>query len=633
MLHTISRQRATFIFIITLLCFIGLFSPVQGRAADLPDRAEVQSQLNTLNKQKELTPQDKLVQQDLTQTLETLDKIERIKSETAQLRQQVEQAPAKLRQAVESLNNLSDVPNDEATRKTLSTLSLRQLESRVTQTLDDLQNAQNDLATYNSQLVSLQTQPERVQNAMFNASQQLQQIRNRLNGTSVGDETLRPTQQVLLQAQQALLNAQIEQQRKSLEGNTILQDTLQKQRDYVTAWSNRLEHQLQLLQEAVNSKRLTLTEKTAQEAVTPDETARIQANPLVKQELDINHQLSEKLIQATENGNQLVQRNIQVKNWLDRALQSERDIKEQISVLRGSLLLSRILYQQQQTLPSADELQDMTNRIADLRLEQFEVNQQRDALFQSDAFVAKLEEGHSSEVNDEVHAALLEVIDMRRELLDQFNKQLGNQLMMAINLQINQQQLMSVSSSLKEILTQQIFWVNSNKPMDWEWIKAFPEALKGQFKAMKITVNWEKAWPAVFVAFLAGLPLLLIAGLIRWRLQWLKDYQAKLASQVGQLRNDTQLHTPKAILIDLIRALPVVLLILAIGLILLTMQLNISGLLWAYSKKLAMFWLVFGLCWKVLEKNGVAVNHFNMPAQLTSHWRGRLFASAWRCCR
>lgn len=123
MLHTISRQRATFIFIITLLCFIGLFSPVQGRAADLPDRAEVQSQLNTLNKQKELTPQDKLVQQDLTQTLETLDKIERIKSETAQLRQQVEQAPAKLRQAVESLNNLSDVPNDDATRKTLSTLS------------------------------------------------------------------------------------------------------------------------------------------------------------------------------------------------------------------------------------------------------------------------------------------------------------------------------------------------------------------------------------------------------------------------------------------------------------------------------------------------------------------------------
>lgn len=91
----------------------------------------------------------------------------------------------------------------------------------------------------------------------------------------------------------------------------------------------------------------------------------------------------------------------------------------------------------------------MTNRIADLRLEQFEVNQQRDALFQNDAFVAKLEEGHSNEVNGEVHDALLQVVDMRRELLDQLNKQLGNQLMMAINLQINQQQLMSVSKTRK----------------------------------------------------------------------------------------------------------------------------------------------------------------------------------------
>lgn len=168
-----------------------------------------------------------------------------------------------MRQATAALNALSDVDNDDEMRKTLSALSLRQLELRVAQVLDDLQNSQNDLAAYNSQLVSLQTQPERVQNAMYTASQQIQQIRNRLDGNNVGEAALRPSQQVLLQAQQALLNAQIDQQRKSLEGNTVLQDTLQKQRDYVTANSNRLEHQLQLLQEAVNSKRLTLTEKTA----------------------------------------------------------------------------------------------------------------------------------------------------------------------------------------------------------------------------------------------------------------------------------------------------------------------------------------------------------------------------------
>ncbi|WP_065356844.1 mechanosensitive channel MscK [Kluyvera georgiana] len=626
MLHNI-RPRATIsAFFIIAVCFLFSVATAQARSLsgyDIPDRTDVQDQLSSLNNKKDLTPQEKLVQQDLTETLQLLDKIDNVKAETAALQKQVDQAPLKLRQATDNLNALSDVDNDDETRKTLSTLSLRQLEARVSQAVDDLQNAQNDLATYNSQLVSLQTQPERVQNAMNSASQQLLQVRNSLNASTVGDG-LRPTQQTMLQVQKTLLDAEIELQRKSLASNTSLQDTLQKQRDYVTAYSTRLEHQLQLLQEAVNSKRLTLTEKTAAENASPEETARIQGNPLVKQELEINHQLSQKLITATESGNHLVQQNIKVKTWLDRALQSERNVKEQIAVLKGSLLLSRILYQQQQTLPSADELEDMTTRIADLRLEQFEINQQRDALFQSDEFVARLEEGHSSEVDSEVHDALLQIVDARREMLDLINKQLGSQLMMAINLQINQQQLMSVSKSLKSILTQQIFWVNSNKPMDWDWIKSFPEALKDQFKSMKITVNWEKAWPAVFVAFLAGLPLLLIAGLIRWRLQWLRSYQDKLGDQVGNLRNDSQLHTPKAILIDLIRALPVVLIILAIGLILLTMQLNISTLLWAFSKKLAIFWLVFGLCWKVLEKNGVAVRHFNMPEQLTSHWRRQI---------
>ena len=242
-----------------------------------------------LNKQKELTPQEKLVQQDLTQTLETLDKIERIKSETVQLRQQVEQAPAKMRQAVDSLNALSDVPDDEVTRKTLSTLSLRQLESRVSQALDDLQSAQNDLATYNSQLVSLQTQPERVQNAMYSASQQLQQIRNRLNGTAPGDETLRPTQQGLLLAQQALLNAEIEQQRKSLEGNTVLQvyaaETARlRDRPQQPAGASAAAAAGGREQQAADPHQ---PRKPPRRRSTPDGDRRgFQANPLVKQELD-----------------------------------------------------------------------------------------------------------------------------------------------------------------------------------------------------------------------------------------------------------------------------------------------------------------------------------------------------------
>ncbi|XPE66613.1 hypothetical protein ACNKHR_05055 [Shigella flexneri] len=59
-----------------------------------------------------------------------------------------------------------------------------------------------------------------MQNANYNASQQLQQIRSRLDGTDVG-ETAYAQPEVLMQAQQALLNVEIDHQRKSPEGNTV----------------------------------------------------------------------------------------------------------------------------------------------------------------------------------------------------------------------------------------------------------------------------------------------------------------------------------------------------------------------------------------------------------------------------
>lgn len=119
-------------FILLLSCQSSAFARAQ-QSGELPTKADIQSQLDTLNKQKDLSAQDKLVQQDLIDTIATLDKIDRVKDETVQLRQKVAQAPEKMRQATDALNSLSDVDNDDETRKTLSTLSLRQLESRVSQ--------------------------------------------------------------------------------------------------------------------------------------------------------------------------------------------------------------------------------------------------------------------------------------------------------------------------------------------------------------------------------------------------------------------------------------------------------------------------------------------------------------------
>ncbi len=601
-----------FLLLAALVLPLGAFAAQSG---DLPARSDIQSQIEALNKQKNLTPVEKLSLQDLTRTMELLDGLDRTKQELNQLKQQVQQAPAKLQQVTRDLESLKNPADEAVTRAELLPLSLRQLESRLYQTLDELQDTQESLSTYNSQLISLQTQPERVQSSMYTASQRLQEIRNLLSDRAPGQEVLRNTQQVMLTTEQVLLNDEIDLQRRRLEANTTLQDLLQKQRDYTTMNIDALDRRVQVLQDVVNSKRLTLSEKTAKEAQNPEDASDIQSDKLVSKELNINRQISQRLITATQESNTLFQQNIQVKNWLDRGLQSEQNLKEQIQVLKGSLVLSRILYQQQQNLPPGTLVADMSTHIADLRLEQFEINQQRDELFKGDDFINKLVADSKEKANGDVLDALSEIVDMRRELLDQLNKQLNNQLSLAINLQINQH------SSVQDTLTQQIFWVNSNKPIDFAWLKGLPGAVKEQLAGLDFKFEPGQLLLGGLHALVFLIPLLVVIGLLRWRYRLIDRHLQKLANDVGQLKRDSQLHTPKAILLTLLKVLPGSLLLLGAGFWFYRADFSISDFIWALSQQLALFWLVFGFTFRMLAPGGISQRHFNIPADRCAHYR------------
>ncbi|PVZ87317.1 mechanosensitive channel MscK [Serratia sp. S1B] len=616
---TISLSLVPFLLLLIALCLpLGVFA----QTSDIPARSDVQSQLEALNKQQNLTEVDKLSQQDLNRTLEILDAIERTKQEGNQLKLQLQQAPAKLQSILKDLDVLKSSTNDEAAmRAELLPLSLRQLEKRLYQTLDDLQDAQESLSTYNSQLVSLQTQPERVQSSMYTASQRLQEIRNLLSAQTPGQQPLRNSQQVMLMTEQSLINAELELQRRRLDANTTLQDILQKQRDYTTLRIDTLDHQVQILQEVVNSKRLTLSEKTAKEAQAPEDASDIQSVKLVSNQLDINRKISQRLITATEESNTLFQQNIQVKNWLDRGLQSAQNLKEQIQVLRGSLVLSRILYQQQQNLPPKTLVTDLSAHIADLRLEQFEINQQRDALFKGDDFVNQLLANSKEKSNSDVSDALNEIIDMRRELLDQLNKQLNNQLSLAITLQVNQQQLTSIYTAMQNTLTQQIFWVNSNKPIDLAWLKAMPGALKDQFARLDFKFDSDQMVLGAQKSAVFLIPILIVISLLRWRSRVINSYLQKLANDIGQLKRDSQLHTPKAIMLTLLQVLPGSLLILGVGFWIYCADINISDFIWALSQQFSLLWLVFGFILRLLAPGGIYHRHFNAPLDRCEHYR------------
>ena len=69
-------------------------------------------------------------------------------------------------------------------------------------------------------------------------------------------------------------------------------------------------------------------------------------NDYIQKELDRNAQLGQYLLQQTEKANSLTQDELRMRNILDSLTQTQHTIDEQISALQGTLVLSRIIQQQ-----------------------------------------------------------------------------------------------------------------------------------------------------------------------------------------------------------------------------------------------------------------------------------------------
>lgn len=104
-----------------------------------------------------------------------------------------------------------------------------------------------------------------------------------------------------------------------------------------------------------------------------------------------NADLSQYLLQQTEKTNILTQDDLRMRNVLEGLTQTQHTIDEQISALQGTLVLSRIIQQQKQKLPTNLNIQGLSKQIADLRVQIFDITQKRNELYDLDAYILKVE--------------------------------------------------------------------------------------------------------------------------------------------------------------------------------------------------------------------------------------------------
>ncbi|MGL5976300.1 MAG: mechanosensitive channel MscK, partial [Aeromonas sobria] len=425
-------------------------------------------------------------------------------------------------------------------------------------------------------------------------------------------ETVSSAEKMKLNAESALLDLQLAILQKDLDNRTSMQDLAVKQRDYQSARLASEEQKLQLLQEQSSAKRLGDTEKTAEQT---GELVASEDNPLVQKEQELNHQLSQQLVNATSNLNSLVQKNLQAKTWLERGIQTERNLNEQVQMLKGNLLLSRILYQLYQQLEAAPAIavKNLEEQIADLHMAQFELSQQRDQLFQKNLYLDNLIAGSKDPVSEEDKASLAKLLDTRINLLDQLNRQLDSQLTNAISLQLTQQQLARTHDAIEFTLQQHIFWVSSNKPIDGKWFINWPTQAYKQASDWVLKPDWKHWRSQLLAVSILAFPLLLIGGLLMWKRPILIEQQKRITKDLGRFRQDSQWHTPKALLFTLLHRLPGSLFILAGGLLITYCGLLSPKLTFQITLNLALGYLVFSVYLAVMRPGGIAESHFRIP--------------------
>ena len=486
--------------------------------------------------------------------------------------------------------------------------SLANLQAQVEKLTNQQQDAQSALSAVNTQLVGQSSVSERAQTALTDNVKRTQELNQKLADPTTS----------------SLLKQQIQLELQLIELKNIYNQVLLKNSDQLTvlyqsryellnARVQALQKQIAAIQEVINQKNLAKTQNQVEQA--QQQSQSIDKNPLIQKELDLNAHLSQSLLEQTEKINTLTQDELRMRNVLDNLTQTQRTIDEQISALQGTLVLSRIIQQQKQKLPTNLNIQGLSKQIADLRVQIFDITQKRNELYDIDAYISKIEQDENKSFTSAEKAQLASLLTERRKVASDLIKSLNNQLNLAISLELTQQQITQISDQIQSKLDQQSFWVKSNNPINLDWFKKLPMSLKAQFdgigKKIGFPTNFDNLPYLLTYVFI----LFVIGGLIFKFKESIKQRLSVINGEINTLRSDSQWHTPLALFYTALLSLSGTLWFLAACQLLGFFFVKNPQEFWEWSLSMAGYWWFFSFVLAILRPNGILVRHFGFAKE------------------
>lgn len=604
------------------LCFaLMLALEAWAQIGPAPSAAALQARLSGLAQRNLPEAEQRQAEQALREALANLQAADDSAQHLRDLERRLKEAPDAIRAARQEIERLQSASPDQ---EPAAAAGLRALEQALKLLSSRLNDARNALIEANSQINLAQTRPERAHEEILANQTRLRAIENSLQTQGEeGASGIATIQRDALRAEWKALDANLRLRRQELAGNNLLLDLGQARRDLLNLQVGQLETQVQALQSRINALRLSASQEAVQ-ALTPEAGAPL-GSALLQRESERNRELSARLLKTTDELNILTQRGLRVRQQLDQLNQADASLKDQIGVLRGSLLLFRILSQQRQSLPQVSFDRDLTNRIADLRLAQFELGRQRDQLASPTALADRLlVQEAGPEAAAAVRPKLVVLLSSRAELLERLSGESSNLLNEAVALQLNQQQLRATEDKLRQTLEAQMFWSPSNPPLDLEWLRALPGRGARELADIPWSQGWQDVWEGLRTHGWGFLAVVFAAAASFFGRERLLRSVHALGRRVGHVHADGQMVTPAAILLTLLMALPVPLLLALAGGALAMDGRGHNALLGTALSGMAEVWLLFSSASRMLEPEGIAKRHFGWSAPEVAFLRQRM---------
>lgn len=477
-----------------------------------------------------------------------------------------------------------------------------------------LVEVQHELSQATSTYNTLQTLPSRNQNQILANNERLSELQKQIDNLSTQDllpdeQRVLPFELLVLQKQNALLQAQI----RSL---TVLQDVTSYKlhifglhKDYLEQYINQLHtYHSELLRDDLLS-----SEQEQNPMATQDQL------PQLHNEFQYNQNFNGYIEQALALQSQL-QRELQEVNLaLNTTEQVENNLKEQLSDLSGSVILSRLLNRQQGELPEMEISLNLDEIIPNLNLWLYDLRGYREEIFDVQSYVDNMIQKHQE--LKPFREPLVQLIRQRRVLYEDLYNTLSDSLTTANELRNKYTELQSKGQRVRALINDHLFWLTSNQGISLDFFMGLLPNLREQSRELLDYLQGDFLEPENLINYLKLFVPFVLLGLLSFSTRnYFRRHNDALALRLDK-DTDSYFVTPLAIFNHIFLIIPRVCLITILGSVVIFITLD----QFADQIRLTCFLSLHVFCFlymrHIMEPNSLEQRHFAVPPERLANSR------------